>query len=322
MSDAAPAAAPAVQTRMRGWRAVLSATVFPGTLCGALALCHHLMHAQGWAPPVAVGVLAFATGIWVIALERLHPHTPEWNRPRGDIPTDALHMVLSEVLPMQAFNAVAMGALVGVSAWLAGFLGFGLWPADWPLPAQLALALLVAEFPYYWWHRACHESPFLWRFHATHHSAERLYFLNAGRFHPVDTLVGYGLQASLLIALGCGPEVLALFGLVVAVHGLFQHANIAVRLGPLNRIFSMAEPHRWHHSRDIATANHNYGGNLIVWDLVFGTWYLPRDRQPDPADIGFHGMPNFPKTWWGQILSPFRWARLKAEAARANGKHD
>jgi sterol desaturase/sphingolipid hydroxylase (fatty acid hydroxylase superfamily) len=316
-NDAAVPVAPAAGLG----RAMLSALIFPGTLACMLGTAIVAIQGLGWPAPVVVGLLSFATGVWVLIMERVHPHTPEWNRSRGDVPTDALHMVLSEVLPMQAFNAVAMGLLVGLSAWLSGYLGFGLWPAAWPLLAQLALALLVAEFPYYWWHRACHESPFLWRFHATHHSAERLYFLNAGRFHPVDTLVGYGLQASLLILLGCGPEMLALFGLFVAVHGLFQHANIAVRLGPLNRIFSMAEPHRWHHSRDIATANHNYGGNLIVWDLVFGTWFLPRDRRPDPADVGFHGMPNFPKTWWGQILSPFRWRRLKEEAARFGKDH-
>src|SRR6185369_10374642 len=88
-----------------------------------------------------------------------------------------------------------------------------------------------------------------------------------------------------LIALGAPPIVIMLFTLFDAVFGMLQHANLDMRLGPLNYAFSAAEPHRWHHSRTLAEANTNYGSNLIVWDLVFGTFYLPSDREP-PAAIG------------------------------------
>jgi sterol desaturase/sphingolipid hydroxylase (fatty acid hydroxylase superfamily) len=90
------------------------------------------------------------------------------------------------------------------------------------------------------------------------------------------------------------------------VHGFFQHANIDLRLGPLNYFFSMAELHRWHHSRDIREANQNYGSNCIVWDLVFGTFYWPRDRRP-PADVGLSELPDFPQRLGRQLLSPFLW---------------
>jgi sterol desaturase/sphingolipid hydroxylase (fatty acid hydroxylase superfamily) len=75
----------------------------------------------------------------------------------------------------------------------------------------------------------------------------------------------------------------------------------------------MAEPHRWHHSRTLAEANTNYGSNLIVWDLVFGTFFLPRDRQP-PAAIGIGNMPEFPTRYLAQLASPFRWKELKEAA--------
>ncbi len=65
--------------------------------------------------------------------------------------------------------------------------------------------------------------------------------------------------------------VLALFTLVSAVHGVFQHTNLPIRCGPLNWFFSMAELHRWHHSRLLKEANTNYSQNLIVWDIVFCT---------------------------------------------------
>jgi sterol desaturase/sphingolipid hydroxylase (fatty acid hydroxylase superfamily) len=87
-----------------------------------------------------------------------------------------------------------------------------------------------------------------------------------------------------------------------------------VRCGPLNWIFSMAELHRWHHSRLVRESNTNYGQTLILWDIVFGTRFLPTDREP-PPDIGIANLDAFPMTWWAQMLSPFRWSRIRAESA-------
>ena len=186
----------------------------------------------------------------------------------------------------------------------------------WPLVAQLALG--VGEFSMYWVHRLAHTWELLWRFHAVHHSAPRLYFLNAVRFHPVDLAISTFAPLLTLVIVGADARVLALFTLVSAVHGVFQHTNLPIRCGPLNWFFSMAELHRWHHSRLLKEANTNYGQNLIVWDIVFGTRFLPEDREP-PEDIGIAGMPNFPMDYFGQLLSPFTWARIRArsEAARA-----
>jgi sterol desaturase/sphingolipid hydroxylase (fatty acid hydroxylase superfamily) len=87
-----------------------------------------------------------------------------------------------------------------------------------------------------------------------------------------------------------------------------------VRLGALNRIFSMAEPHRWHHSRSLLEANTNYGSNLTVWDVVFGTFFLPHDREP-PTAIGIADLPDFPAGYLDQLAAPFRWARVREQAA-------
>jgi sterol desaturase/sphingolipid hydroxylase (fatty acid hydroxylase superfamily) len=76
----------------------------------------------------------------------------------------------------------------------------------------------------------------------------------------------------------------------------------------------MAELHRWHHSRTERESNTNYGSNLILWDIVFGTRFLPADREP-PADIGIAGLSAFPMTWWQQLLSPFRWVSIKEASA-------
>ena len=88
-----------------------------------------------------------------------------------------------------------------------------------------------------------------------------------------------------------------------------------VALGPLNYLFSMAELHRWHHAKNLRESNTNYGSNLIVWELVFGTFFWPRDREP-PEQIGIPGLPAFPADYWGQLASPFRWRAIQA-ASRA-----
>jgi sterol desaturase/sphingolipid hydroxylase (fatty acid hydroxylase superfamily) len=107
--------------------------------------------------------------------------------------------------------------------------------------------------------------------------------------------------------------VMTLFAYTGAVHGIFQHANLPLKLGPLNWFFSMAELHRWHHSTVLEEANSNYGQNLIVWDIVYGTRSLPKDREP-PEKIGINGMPNFPMRYWKQLMSPFQWQRIKNES--------
>lgn len=83
------------------------------------------------------------------------------------------------------------------------------------------------------------------------------------------------------IILGAGREVTALFFVANGIIGLLQHCNVDLRLGWLNYVFSMVEPHRWHHTREIAQSNTNYGSNLSIWDVVFGTFYLPRNEKAE-----------------------------------------
>ena len=265
----------------------------------------------GYSPASAVLAMTIGAAVLLFWLEVFQPHSDYWNEPQKDVATDIAHLLFSSMLIPPLFTAIFRSGLLLLAAWLAQGVGSPVWPHSWPLLAQLALALAVAEFGQYWWHRCAHEKEFLWRFHATHHSPRRLYWLNSCRFHPVDSLAQYTLEVTPLILLGSGPEVLALFTLSTAVIGMFQHANIRLSLGPLNWIFSMTELHRWHHSRKVREGNSNYGANLILWDIVFKTRYLPKDRELPAHNVGLAGMPNFPTDYAGQLASPFRWRQLK-----------
>ncbi len=279
--------------------------VFPILFFGLLAL-GILGVDRGFATQAVVATNLAAAAL-IALLERLMPYEPSWNRSRGDVRTDLLHMLFSTVAIPEVIRALMFGALAALGLWLADRAGLGLWPTQWGLVPQLILALVVSEFGQYWMHRWMHTTSLLWRLHAVHHSAERLYWLNAGRFHPLDTFCNFTLQAGPLIILGCPGEVVALFAMFTGIHGLFQHGNLDIRLGPLNWFFSMAELHRWHHSRVIEESNSNYGANIILWDIVFGTRLL-LDAEP-PREPGFEGIERFPSGYLAQLASPVTFFR-------------
>jgi sterol desaturase/sphingolipid hydroxylase (fatty acid hydroxylase superfamily) len=104
-----------------------------------------------------------------------------------------------------------------------------------------------------------------------------------------------------------------LSGARAAIADAFQHANIAIRLGPLSWIFSIGNLHRWHHSRERGESDTNYGNVYIFWDVVFATRFLPKDREP-PEQVGIGGMDAFPSGFFAQWLSPFRWAQIRRDS--------
>jgi sterol desaturase/sphingolipid hydroxylase (fatty acid hydroxylase superfamily) len=286
--------------------------VFPAILGGAIALAIALLPLLG--PPMALLATQPFVVLAIVVCEHVFPFRRDWNRSHGDLGTDILHALVSGIGATQLLRPLVQAAGVVVAGALSRAIGLSLWPTDSHLLLQLALALVVAELPQYWLHRWQHEHDWLWRFHSVHHSAPRLYWLNAARFHPVDLGLLYAVGYLPLAVLGCPEAVIMLFTLFDATFGMLQHCNIDVRLGPLNRIFSMAEPHRWHHSRVLEEANSNYGSNLIVWDLAFGTFFLPGERRP-PAEIGIAGLASFPTRYVEQLAAPFRWRRVAGQAA-------
>jgi len=291
------------------WQQAFRVTAFPLVMVGSVVLASSFM---GWGvdPALAPFFTLIAFGLPAIALfERLIPFRPSWNNNHGDVKTDVLNLVFVQILWPKLLTAFWLAALAGATITVAGIVPWSdsaPWPHDWPMLAQLMLALVVAEFGRYWVHRLAHEVSWLWRFHAIHHSPKRLYWLNAARFHPVEKIYLHIPETLPFILLGAGPEVLALYFVVTGIHGFFQHSNIDVKLGPLNYVFAMAELHRFHHSKVIEESNTNYGNNLILWDLIFGTFYWPKDRQ-----VGTIGLLNdeYPEGFLGQISAPFEAGR-------------
>ncbi|HQR03700.1 MAG: sterol desaturase family protein [Proteobacteria bacterium] len=297
-------------------RALLALVGYPLILAQAIAFAIWLDR-NGFAAGAIVGYTSLVTIALVTLSERLIPFRPDWNQNQGDFRADMLHNIFSAYLMRELCKAVLRALLASGVIAIAASQDGGVWSGlaeQWPFALQVVLVLVIAEFTDYWMHRISHEVEFFWRFHALHHSPLRLYWLNAGRDHPGETLLFYLSTSVPLVLLGTPPKVLLMFYVIESALGLLQHANAAFRLGPLNWIFSTADLHRWHHSLIVAEANSNYGSNLIIWDTVFGTRTLPHLGGPDRIGVE---TPYITNRWRDQLMVPFRWRRLVTKAPGA-----
>lgn len=242
------------------------------------------------------------TLIAVAILELVLPFRRAW-RPRWrDLRVDGISLgVLTWIVPAVAYWLHPV--LVAITADLASSMSA--WPASWPFVVQVLMALLVSQFLSYWWHRAHHAVPLLWRFHAFHHSADRLYVVNASRTHPLEDLGGQLLVSLAMLALGAPGDVLIVTSVALAGFGTFQHSNTDLAWGPLDLIFVSNRIHRWHHSALADEANHNYGSCVLLWDRVFRTYKAFEGDAP--AALGTGGSVAFPEGYLAQVVAPIAW---------------
>ena len=237
----------------------------------------------------------------LLLFEWKSPHEWTWQQSDGQTFANIAHTLTSKgLLQGMLFFSTYLGLANLVTPQSEPSNGY--WPRDWPLWTQACLGLVIAELPLYWAHRISHEWLPLWRFHAIHHSVTRLWILNTGRFHFVDSLLSVLGGAGLLIALGAPMEVLKWLGAITAFIGMLTHCNVQMRFGPLSCLFNTPELHRWHHSRRPEEGNTNYCQNIMLWDQVFGTYFRP-PRRP-PADIGIDE--PMPAAFLQQLLHPLR----------------
>lgn len=234
-------------------------------------------------------------------LERTMPHEPVWNKNDGQTFANIAHTLMSKggVQVLVAFSAV-----IGLASYLTPMSepGFSIWPRQWPMLAQVVLGVVVAEFGLYWAHRLAHEWLPLWHFHAVHHSVTRLWIINTGRFHFVDSVVSIVIGVTILLVLGAPLEVVTWLSAITAFLGILTHCNVDMRFGAISWVFNTPGLHRWHHSRDVREGNKNYGENLMIWDHIFRTFYNPPHRPPVNIGIDEH----MPADFLGQLAHPFK----------------
>ncbi|PST19531.1 sterol desaturase [Rhizobium sp. JAB6] len=280
--------------------AAVSSLLWPGILCGGLAGGYFAFQSDMhllWFNVVYLSAVA------IIALfERLMPYEKTWQKRDGETFNDIAHTLLNKG-GVQIAAAIGTSFPMAVATVAQPALSYHshFWPNQWPMALQVVLGLVIAEFGLYMAHRLAHEHLSLWRFHALHHSVERLWVINTGRFHVIDTLFKIALGQIPLYLLGAPLPVFLWIGAVTAFIGLLTHCNVDMRTGPLDLIFSTPRLHRWHHSKILAEGNTNYGENLVIWDQLLGTFYNP--PRPSSTDIGITG--KVAKGFLAQLVQPF-----------------
>lgn len=250
-----------------------------------------------------------------VVLERLLPFRKDWNQPKGDTGTDITSAVVLVALVDPLLKYAAPWLVVAAySLWGSDPASPG--PAGWNLGLQLVLVILLVEFGKYWAHRAHHQISALWWLHALHHSSERLYTINNLRFHPLNHALNFLLGILPVMLLGFSAD--ALWGYLAISQPvlILQHANIDLKSGWLNYVFSTNEVHRWHHSKKRGEADHNFGSAFLIWDQVFGTFRA--DQYDAGQDVGLFGEGQYypaRSDYFRQLLSMFKPGCCRGTAA-------
>jgi sterol desaturase/sphingolipid hydroxylase (fatty acid hydroxylase superfamily) len=202
-------------------------------------------------------------------------------------------LALAETLrPGRRLPSIRLWRASGLIALLVSFWVSGMVPVlfdEWLAAHQLidasalgiaggaVVGLLALELAVYWWHRALHRIPVLWRWHQLHHSAERVDIYGAMWFHPLD-IAGFTLAGSvaLVLVVGVRVEAAVIASVSATLLSLFQHANLSTPRW-LGWIVQRPESHSIHHQRGVHAFNYS---DLPLWDIVFGTF-----RNPVPWSV-------------------------------------
>ncbi len=244
--------------------------------------------------PLLFGILA------CVILERYLPYSAQWKPVSSDWKIDTAFLFIFQTIFPKIFKYVVLLLVLHfIPDHITRFAG--IWPQHWPILAQALLMMFISDLFRYWVHRLSHTVPFLWRFHAVHHSLDKLYWLNTTRIHPIEKFLQLCVEVAPFILIGVSKEVIALHLVIYGVNGFIRHSNINFKYGALNYIISTNELHRWHHSKLIHESNSNYGSDTMIWDIVFRSFFWPKDREVEELGV-FNA--NYPRTFNGQLTAP------------------
>lgn len=140
-----------------------------------------------------------------------------------------------------------------------------------PFLVELFACLLAADLVQYWTHRAYHEVPFLWRFHAVHHSTKVMDWMAGSRLHLLEVVTTRVSILGVLFVLGFEKAVMDAYIVIVGFQAVFNHANVSLPWGPLKYVLVTPDFHHWHHSSDRAALDRNYSAHFAFLDYLFGT---------------------------------------------------
>ncbi len=172
-----------------------------------------------------------------------------------------------------------------------------------PAILQFVEIMFLADIVQYWVHRAFHQIPWLWKFHAVHHSAEVMDWMAGNRLHIFDLAITRSTIYIPSFIMGFDTYPLYAYIGFVSLYSVFIHANLSFDMGNWRYVFTTPQFHHWHHGADEEAIDKNFAVHFPVLDMLFGTFLMPGTRWPDSYGVNGEAVPmSFVK----QLTYPFK----------------
>ena len=242
------------------------------------------------------------TGFMFAPFERLFPHRREQRLFRTEWREDLFYFLISTMfVQILTFITLAPSTIINenTNSWEA----FRATIAGLPVVVQFLIVLVTSDILQYWYHRLFHKVPFLWGFHAIHHSAKSMDWLAGSRMHLIEVVMLRMVTSLPLFTLGFSPGVMQAYLAFIYVWSSLLHANVGGDFNRLGHWIATPRFHHWHHGLEREAFDVNFAIHFPWIDKLFGTFHLPPDRWPEN-----YGIPeDVPRGYGGQFLYP--WTR-------------
>ncbi len=240
-------------------------------------------------------------GILFIPLERLFGLRTEQSIFRSDWRQDLFYFLINSLL-VQSLTFLSLTPatqIVTHTHWTDLRAAM----ASQPIWLQVIEIMVLTDLTQYWVHRLFHRIPFLWGFHAVHHSTQTMDWLAGSRMHVVEIVALRGLTVIPMYALGFHEWALKAYILYIYLHSTLIHANVRFDFGWLKHVIATPRFHHWHHGIEKEAIDVNFAVQFPWLDRLFGTYYLPGDNWPSGYGVGGHPVPP---GYLKQLAYPFR----------------
>ncbi len=245
--------------------------------------------------------LFFSTIVFVPIERMLHvrnqsPLRPEW---RTDLAYYFVgHILVQFILIAVTASTTMMDALIASDSVKAAI-------QSWPIWLQFILAVFVADLFQAGLHRIYHNVPFLWRFHAVHHSSRHMDWLAGSRIHLIEILLTRSVVLTPLVVLGFSAPAINGYVILVGVQAVLAHANLRINFGWLEYVLVTPRYHHWHHARHADYMDVNYAIHLPLVDMLMGSFKRP-PANAWPDEYGVMKLETVPTGIVAQTLMPLR----------------
>ena len=260
-----------------------------------------------WYKNYFYGLIAISLFVWL--LEIMFPWRKDQAIIRKDFWMDGFYMFFN----FFGFSIVIYG-IYGIIENIAS--GFGLTMnsialfnvQELPMWVGLTIFFVLNDFVQWCTHIILHRFEFLWRFHKVHHSVREMGFAAHLRYHWMENLFYKPLKTFVVMLIGgFEPEMAFLIHFLSILIGHLNHTNVRITWGPLKYIFNNPVMHLYHHAKELPERRMkgvNFGISLSIWDYIFGTNYIPQDKD-GTYELGFEDIEQYPTSFWKQITSGF-----------------